>query len=149
MSFIRPELGWLLVVDGGGAGFQGKALYRTDDGGQTWDMLFDSHGQLDHTPGSLGTPGYAVGLFFLNETDGWVTYGGAAAGHVASTRDGGRTWSLWRDVVRTSQPGYWWIWNLSFLDDEQGYLLTSQQTADPGQLMVTGDGGASWRRVPP
>ena len=79
----------------------------------------------------LGQPGKDLNaVHFIDSKRGWVAGDG---GLVLRTEDGGRTWS--RQVIATKES----INDIYFRDKEDGYLLAGYQ------IMVTEDGGATWR----
>lgn len=82
-----------------------------------------------------------AGLWFADSLNGWVTGGGWAiqGGLVGRTRDGGRTWSFRSGVVPDRGRGGG-LGRVRFLDRLRGCA-----TAGSGRIMVTGDGGESWR----
>lgn len=80
ISFVTPDLGWY----GNGAG----KLYRTQDGGESWEKIWEQPGTfiralafVDANEGYLGNVG--VG-YYPNVSDAHPLY---------RTRDGGATWS--------------------------------------------------------
>src|SRR5438874_2038545 len=86
----RPtaSLAWLLCVGQGGAGNEGKAVYRSRDGGRTWHALGQN---------GLSSYGYPVGVSIAADGFGlvWET-----RGTLFVTRDGGRTWRGQASIVR-------------------------------------------------
>jgi hypothetical protein len=69
--FLSADMGWI-------AGY-GGAVYRTINGGQTWDPL------------STGTINALRDIVFTDENHGWAV---GVGGTVIATRDGGASWSL-------------------------------------------------------
>ena len=115
-------------------------VYRTTDGGQTWQMA------TVPTTSQLGQ------LTFLDPQHGWLLAGiQAAAGpkavDVFRTSDGGKTWIK----VSTASPadtspgalppGAEW---LSFLDASTGWATGYSPASNFVWLYVTHDGGSTW-----
>ncbi|GAC1485745.1 MAG: hypothetical protein NVS2B12_40660 [Ktedonobacteraceae bacterium] len=86
--FADLQNGWLEIINygGPGAGNESAAIYRTQDGGQSWNKLVESKN-------GFGLPGLKSGISFKDTLNGWAT------GHDASnnallyvTHDGGNSW---------------------------------------------------------
>jgi photosystem II stability/assembly factor-like uncharacterized protein len=97
-------------------------IYRTVNGGSSWWMASDC------------MP-YANGVFFLNESVGWITavdmegWGET----IYFTRDGGFTWLPQFHTVGTD------LWEMFFTSYDSGFAVGSQ-----GCLARTSDGGQHW-----
>jgi len=85
-----------------------------------------------------------TGVWFADSLHGWLAGGGRAidGGIVGRTRDGGRTWSFESGIVPGSERGSG-LGRIQFRDSLRGWA-----TADRGQVMLTVDGGETWRPVP-
>ena len=94
IQFVDKEHGFIQVVsDNTEPGHDRKAIYRTVDGGRTWQTA--SVGEPEHpTEGALPTLGFADLIVFRDEKDGWVggTPEGDQQGFFFHTTDGGKTW---------------------------------------------------------
>lgn len=88
----------------------------------------DGAGWVSERRGPAGKDLNAV--YFSDSKRGWV---GGDNGLVLRTEDGGRTWA--RQQVETKEG----VSDLYFRDKADGYLLAGNQ------ILVTEDGGASWR----
>jgi photosystem II stability/assembly factor-like uncharacterized protein len=93
-------------------------VYLTDDGGQTWKLVWQVDKQI-------------TDVFFLNEREGWLV---GTEGCVARTEDGGRTWVGTRTTIAAD------LYGVFFTDRLNGVAVGSG-----GAIMRTGDGGATWR----
>ena len=118
-EFLSASLAWVAIAPANGT--PPTQVYRTTDGGQTWQM------STVPTTSQLGQ------LTFLDPQHGWLLAGiQAAAGpkavDVFRTSDGGKTWTN----VSTASPTYWspgalppgaeW---LTFLDASTGWATGS------------------------
>jgi photosystem II stability/assembly factor-like uncharacterized protein len=86
VDFINPMHGWFVVYNYAGAGGAYTGLYRTVDGGESWEAVLDV----------LGTAsGYSGDLAFGDTTTGVMTFrrsGFYVPPHINWTQDGGTTW---------------------------------------------------------
>ncbi|MCL2463291.1 MAG: YCF48-related protein, partial [Defluviitaleaceae bacterium] len=122
LFFLDEKTGWVLA---------GDELLKTDDGGNTWDVVSD-------IPGGLGQ------IDFVDDQTGWAVEGG-----LFKTTDGGIHWTQQSSDLFTS-PGQ--FSNLRFFNANEGYVI-SYEWVDNNQLesalLHTTDGGASWQDVTP
>ncbi len=79
-----------------------------------------------------GVKGDLVAVFFTSSDKGWVA---GDAGFLASTRDGGKTWSPYQ--LGTDED----INEIYFRNDENGYLVAGRK------MFVTRDSGKSWQEI--
>ncbi|HEV2893900.1 MAG TPA: hypothetical protein VG411_09115, partial [Actinomycetota bacterium] len=145
-SFVDRRHGWVAVQTSSDTYQAHSFLFRTTDGGATWDRL----------PSPPGAPQVA----FSSRTTGWsVVQGGPGAGGLYQTTDAGRSWrgvalappaALRGTSVRLREPP-------TFKSRRDGFLpveFVRQEGGRPRILaagfFVTADGGASWapRYVP-
>lgn len=89
VDFLDARHGWVLVGPEYGMIKQGGRLFRTRDGGRTWERV------SAFNPGDPLAPGRVT---FINETLGFLTCNGASTGpmHLYRSSDSGRTWHLVR-----------------------------------------------------
>ncbi|HEY7125280.1 MAG TPA: hypothetical protein VH540_15105 [Ktedonobacterales bacterium] len=136
--FLSDSVGWVWTVQSGTT-----SLFRTTNGGQTWQQ-----GAVFHSSGY-------VSLTFLNAQDGWalVDSPGSAGGtdvDLCRTSDGGVTWSMLATTGTAAQPGSIPAagkkGGLSFLNPSTGWMgrLLDSET----EVMVTHDGGSTWQTQP-
>ena len=144
LSFVDPQTGWLMCILEGGAGFQGKILYRTGDGGESWEEVANSSGPPETWVGNLGTPGYYGEMFFLDESAGWLIRGPFPTGLISVSHDGGVLWQPANLPVRIDGL---WMRSLHFIDQQHGWLLAALGDA-PGAIFHTSDGGQMWGHLP-
>ena len=146
ISFPTALDGWVVARTGGNL-----VLYRTTDGGSTWQDL--------GATGQGGAAGEEL-IGFSDALHGWREVVAATAGRVLAslTADGGRTWNP------IATPGSWPASGLlAFSTPQHGFsadtlppqpgLVTDQPIAAFSPLWETTDGGADWSkaaiRLPP
>jgi photosystem II stability/assembly factor-like uncharacterized protein len=145
--FLDPDHAWVAASSPGGSDLTTVMVYRTADGGQTWQ---------GGVPLSIQGGGGAGSLDFIDPQLGWLIADlGAAAGHEAveifRTVDGGMQWqevSLTSGYPDQSTPG-----SLPFACDKSGLTFRDDATgwaagSCPGGglfFYVTYDAGQSWQ----
>ncbi len=132
-SFINPDTGWVLCSYGGAGGKSSKAVFKTEDGGEDWELLTENTPR-NEIPGSVSTASGDRDLHFLDDRHGWAT---GAYGLLATT-DGGRSWQGVR--VANIMLGEPTPIMARFVSPEQGYVLYSSA------LLETRDAGATWAK---
>jgi photosystem II stability/assembly factor-like uncharacterized protein len=89
ITFLTPQVGWLLLSEGAALGSEGVEVLRTTNGGATWQTMTRTSNTTSNLPGSLPFAGVKSGISFINLTTGWIT--GMMEG-LYQTHDGGTTW---------------------------------------------------------
>jgi photosystem II stability/assembly factor-like uncharacterized protein len=115
LSFTDPQHGWATIPCGG----QPEPLYRTQDGGKTWQAL-PTRGLADDAP---------AGVSFVDSQTGYVV---TLSGRLFRSDDGGVAFAP-VDNVAIHTP------NLRFATKDQGWELRGTQ------LFETLDGGRDWQ----
>jgi len=84
-----------------------------------------------------------TGLWFADSLNGWLAGSGWAidGGIMGRTRDGGRTWRFESGIVPGADRGSG-LGHIQFRDSLRGWA-----TAADGDVMLTADGGETWRPV--
>jgi len=129
--FVDALTGWAV---GGGA----KTIYKTTDGGQNWNLKFQSPASLD----------YLRSIEFVSATVGYV---GSLNGRLYQTLDGGETWEniagrvpvnlTYQGSPITSLPG---ICGLSAPTESTIYGAGIWNNG-PAYVIKTIDGGQNWQ----
>lgn len=162
--FLDAEHGWVVISEIGWE--PGKTrLYRTEDGGESWQEL--NH-NLPPAPGggliqfltpSLGwlmrgklwrtedggTSWREISVpatgncFFLDPLTGWI----AGNGVIWHTRDGGNTWKVQYDAAKKHGPEARPVfWGMQFLTAAEGWIA-----GDGQYLLHTTNAGNTWHEV--
>jgi photosystem II stability/assembly factor-like uncharacterized protein len=115
------SMGWMVSEAGD--------VYRSTDKGKTWLLVLDPFGQVEAPS--------AQGFYFQDASNGWLVASYGASGlTLYRTTDGGGTWSA---VSGITQP----LASVHFGDSQHGVAVGSQ-----GQVLVTQDGGVTWKPRP-
>lgn len=152
VDFPDADQGWIV-------NFSPDTFYRTQDGGDTWqlrqtgvDVLYNAvsfidtttgwavgkNGTIVHTqnggdswtPQTSGTTQELLSVHFISQTRGWAT----GVGLILATDDGGLTWTS-----QYTTAGSEYIYDASFLNAQVGWATGS------GRLVLyTANGGATW-----
>jgi photosystem II stability/assembly factor-like uncharacterized protein len=156
-----PETGTLWA--GGGGDFHGAGVWRSDDGGATWEVNRLTRGKMDEWArndadfarmvGWTDTPlpfadGFAQ-IWSLGHAHGTL-YAGTKPASLLASRDHGRTWERVQGLSDHPSAGSW-------NPGAAGLVLHTivPDTSDPKKLWVgisaagvfaTEDGGATWER---
>lgn len=160
--FLDRQRGWV-VTSKAEAGGGPPRLWRTEDGGKTWQELAhnlppaggkvqfvtptvgwllgrelwrteDGGTTWRHIPLARPEDTSFTNMAFLTPLEGWVT----ARGLIYHTADGGETWTLQYDISHTERP---WPWTIQLLSPTEGWVAGGKY------LVHTRDGGQTWRRV--
>ncbi|HEY0753271.1 MAG TPA: hypothetical protein VGD98_04865 [Ktedonobacteraceae bacterium] len=167
-TFIDALHGWAFVTEkfpGGDPGStyigQEIAVYRTIDGGQSWQRA--AHGPATSQLPGTSDDGYGLAplvasaqMAFFSPTTGWLmgrTYGkNSQQAWLYLTHDGGMSWQRSSLVFSSAEDA---SWAPVFFNGQDGVLLGSvfgpaPQYSQTGKLYVTHDGGQTWsgRAVP-
>jgi photosystem II stability/assembly factor-like uncharacterized protein len=149
LDFVNPQDGWFSDAEGGWAGGSAMALYRTVDGGATWQEVASSFSGTAESPDSVGSiPLVYVGeAVFISPSTGWIAGNTAGDGVVFyASHDGGATWNPQAlpgaaGLVQptTTAPQFW--------SSQGGWLLINAPGGQGSLLYLTTDGGTEWNPV--
>jgi len=93
LSFASATRGWMVCNTEATAGYRGKEIWMTSDGGGHWTLEGRTHPigppEPEQQVGNLPGYGYPTGATFLVDGHGWVLQG---RGYMLVTADGGHTW---------------------------------------------------------
>ena len=86
IDFIDPMHGWFVIYDYAGAGGAYMGLYRTTDGGESWEAVRDTLGSSSGLSGNLAFGDTTTGVMTF-KSFGWYT-----PLRINWTQDSGKTW---------------------------------------------------------
>jgi photosystem II stability/assembly factor-like uncharacterized protein len=95
LTFVSDRNGWVMAGLGAGAGSMAIAVFKTDNGGLTWEQVFTNDPNLEGSSESLPLGGIKMSLTPLNSQTAWiggVTYAPGTF-YFYRTIDGGATWA--------------------------------------------------------
>jgi photosystem II stability/assembly factor-like uncharacterized protein len=128
LHFVSANVGWIAETKAGQTGAGPTFIYKTTDGGQTWQqqLTWDGPGPQYARFSSDGSRGLLVGL------------GGVP---LFKTVDGGAHWQRMALPPQATQVELQY-----FLDADEGWIISYLNEATPGIAGVfhTTDGGQSW-----
>ncbi|RME57747.1 DUF1906 domain-containing protein, partial [Candidatus Parcubacteria bacterium] len=132
LFWLDKQHGWLVIKRATSSNFSLGTLFKTADGGNTWNKL--------NIP--IGEP-----VVFVNEHDGWLA-GGAAGNELYRTRDGGASWqeiSVDNSLAITNRS-YRYL-PPTFTNAREGKIPVIVKTDNGSEirLYVTRDSGQSWQ----
>jgi photosystem II stability/assembly factor-like uncharacterized protein len=129
---------WLFCASEPSAGTQGKAVFRSADGGGTWREIADSSESGGNGPNALPAGGYFANAAVTTRSDAWLAL---RRGTLMHTRDGGHTWHA-AIPYPVANPGDGGVGPVQFVDQRHGWLFSF-----PDLLFRTRDGGKHWKRI--
>lgn len=120
LVFASTSRGWIVCNTQATAGYQGKEVWQTVDGGAHWTLKGRTHPIGPPRPnlqvGNLPGYGYPTGATFLDDGRGWLMQD---RGNMLVTTDGGHTWRdspLTKPDTIAAQSG-------ELISDNLGYVL--------------------------
>lgn len=128
--------GWVVCSFQPGAGQQPKEVWRTRDGGATWELANRASPFGMRVGRGLCVCGYPAGIAMTADGVGWLWM---SRGSFYATRDGGRSWTS----LPISAPEVVEGRSASLIGSKVGYALFRHRTA----LRFTRDGGRTWTVV--
>ena len=152
--FLDHMRGWLLVfIDALTNSSVATDLFRTLDGGATWEQLASATGD-----GSLNSCGKG-GVAFADHSTGWIALSCPdTPPSYFRTFDGGRTWTQEFAPPPSVEESYYCfsydVYSPVLFEPSKGSFLVScsggslETLAHPGYLYTTSDSGHSWATYP-
>lgn len=142
IDLVTPRLGWVVCGGEGGAGNESKAVFRTRDGGRTWqELAFTQMTSAAGDHGGIGSFGYPAGVAFAPNGFGLLW---ESRGTLYVTRDGGRNWQAKGHLAR---PDIDFGRGASAFADGTGFVLLGFGGGARARLVETHDFGRTWHVV--
>ncbi len=94
LFFLDEQKGWALYIVGAGAGSSVAQIFRTQDGGENWSLVYEVNPETSDMVSGIPFSGSKEGLSFRDENHGFVAGNIPADGfaYLYHTRDGGESW---------------------------------------------------------
>ena len=146
LGFTSDENGYLIISYDRTMGFEGNAIYKTNDGGESWKKA----GTVEQTYR------HVTGGGFSNENLGFMSFGsfmendGSERPSLYRTADGGEGWDEIDIPIPIEYKGIFTIAEIPAIDGTQGVLLVNQGPNGDYQggkvlaRFTTVDKGATW-----
>jgi photosystem II stability/assembly factor-like uncharacterized protein len=151
VQFLNEYEGWLAIDE---------KLWRTKDGGKTWNVIFDGGFKPLFSGSSVTEPNSIYKFQFINSEIGWLLQ----FGKMYKTEDGGDSWQSYGESLLTQLNGYahtfkflpngkhGWIAGGAFRRLKKGEEVTNRYSSAGGKeglfgvIFSTDDGGQTWRK---
>lgn len=148
-DFLNGSTAWLAPLNFTQPANNGKVVYHTEDGGQTWQesiIIIPIDPSIhDYEP---------LQISFINAQSGWILFTSTqdslsnTLAYLYRTTDGGISWV--KIATAGTSPGAMPLnsdkQGLSFLNAATGWLTSYGAASQPVQLYKTVDGGQTWQR---
>lgn len=154
LSFVDAENGWMLSDLGVAAGSNAVAVFRTTNGGETWERTYTNDPNDPEAGDSLPLGGIKSDLVPLDAQTAWVTGVVYAPGeaYLFRTHDGGQSWEPVQIQLPPGAESYELGVDrdqMKFVSARDGFMGLrmsgeSLQTA----VYVTSDSGNTWTLTP-
>jgi photosystem II stability/assembly factor-like uncharacterized protein len=148
LQFLSSMDGWVMADRGAAAGSQAMDVYKTTDGGATWQKVASAGPNPQAAGGGIPFGGDKIGMAFKDMREGWIGGTQPIVGHsyLYRTTDGGKTWRS----QHLSIPAHYassgvLVFAPRFYTAQDGVLPVLLQTQVRNlDFYVTRDGGETW-----
>jgi photosystem II stability/assembly factor-like uncharacterized protein len=143
---VASEVAWVEFLGGYAALSHAPwAVYRTLDGGQTWEVMAAEPYTLgDIIPGASAPGSYPGPFSLVDDKTAFITGVCPVCGHgsvsIRSTTDGGATWSA--DYLVAAPDRYLRPVAVDFVDAKHGWVALA--STEDSEILATSDGGRTW-----
>jgi photosystem II stability/assembly factor-like uncharacterized protein len=151
MQFLNASDGWVMADRGAAAGSMAVDIYKTTNGGSSWDKVQSAGPHTQNTPGALPFGGDKSGMAFRDMKNGWIGGSQPIIGHsyLYRTTDGGKTWEF-QDLSIPAAYSSTSVLDFApkFFNSKDGVLPVSLETQTQNiDFFVTHDGGQTWQSM--
>ncbi|HHV11163.1 MAG TPA: hypothetical protein GXX75_12880 [Clostridiales bacterium] len=144
--YLTSAEGWKAERNAEGMFKESIALYKTEDGGASWDKLTSTEDENATIPLESKT-----GIIFIDSNDGWITTQIPRDGYIGlfRTTDGGVDWKQQElTIPKEYSASQFTTYPPVFFTARDGLLLSYAFDDEPKQLVyVTHDGGNTWTQI--
>lgn len=144
----NPDVAWVAALGNLWAPSQERGVFRTADGGRTWDkvLFVDEHTGAVDLVMDASNPDVLYAAMYQRLRRAWGFNGGGPGSGIWKSTDGGRTWSELTNGLPSEDKGRI---GLAISRTNPRVLAATIETArdETTGTYRTEDGGASWRRV--
>ncbi|MFV1857986.1 MAG: WD40/YVTN/BNR-like repeat-containing protein [Anaerolineales bacterium] len=155
LEFTGPQQGWMLQEVESGLGSQLVALFRTIDGGESWQEIINPYESEDLQSC------FKTGISFFETEIGWVTYdcqGNYVEAFLDVSSDGGETWEegqlpLPDGAAESTDQGWCYSESPRLTSERSGSLivkcvvLEGSVVTESSYLYRTDDAGETWEML--
>ncbi len=147
IAFLDTTTGWLIIDAFHGAGSTGTDIFRSDDGGERWQLVMDEYRYRADSP----MPGPVDGMDFVDPQHGWATesHPYVSGVRVYWTADGGESWRRQELPQPEEDPDYLLDTSCRGLSPTlfsraMGAVWVDCEHRDRDFIYLTRDEGVSW-----
>ncbi|TVY00472.1 WD40/YVTN/BNR-like repeat-containing protein [Cohnella terricola] len=142
--YLNESEGWRVDLTPTGMFHEEFRIYKTNDGGETFQLVNDSQNKGSKTPG-----GMLAGMAFIDSDHGWIIANAPWQGKIGlfRTKDGGVSWDEQRtgEVPKAFADLEIQSDSLAFLDAQTGLILAHVPMDNKISLFyLTTDAGETW-----
>jgi len=151
LHFVDESNGWMMADLGVGAGSMAVSIFKTANGGATWERAYSNDPNIEGAGDSLPLGGIKNFILPLDADTAWV--GGViyAPGetYLYRSSDGGKTWSNVQIALpEGASQSELSVIAIEFLTETDGLLAIRKMSETPELLIYkTTDGGNTWERL--
>ncbi|GMV33530.1 MAG: hypothetical protein DYG85_02460 [Chloroflexi bacterium CFX1] len=151
IHFVNESAGWTMADFGVGAGSMAVSIFKTVDGGGTWERVYTNDPNIEGAGDTLPLGGIKNFILPLDADTAWVGGVTYAPGQTYLYRsgDGGKTWFNINLVLpEDSAESELSVVAIKFLSATEGFLALRKSSETPEILAYrTSDGGNTWEAL--
>jgi photosystem II stability/assembly factor-like uncharacterized protein len=146
----NPDIAYVGALGNLWAGSEDRGVYRTTDGGRTWDkvLYIDEYTGVVDLAIDLSNPDVVYAAAYQRLRRGWGFNGGGPGSGIFKTTDGGRSWNELEGGLPEGDKGRIGI-AISESNPQVLMALIQYAESDETGTYRSEDGGLMWERVNP